>query len=86
VNIRLNLRNAVKARLISESEEEQIIGCVRSLYFPKRSMPRLHECMERNLAFATNRAIVEMFAKGYKDYKREDAIKLLTTIADSILP
>ena len=85
VNMRLNLQNAVKARLISESDATQIISCLKSTYFPKRSLPKLRECMDRILALEKSRAIREMFEKDYIDYKREDAVKLLATIAEGIL-
>jgi hypothetical protein len=85
VNMRLNLQSAVKARSIGESEASMIINCLKSVYFPKRSLSKLKDCAERNLGLDRGRTIGETLEKKYIDYKKEDAIELLTTIAKVVL-
>ncbi len=85
VNMRLNLEGAVRAGLIAESEAAQVIDCLKSIYFPKRSLSMLRDCAARSLTFEKNLAIAEKFENDYIDFKREDAVELLTTIADGIL-
>ena len=86
VNMRLNLERAVIDGLITETEAIQTISCLKSIYFPKRSLAMLRECMEHNLAIEKNMAVAKKFETDYVDHKKEDAVKLLTTIARSIFP
>ena len=81
VNMRLNLENAMKKGLLEESEAVRIISCLKSLYFPKRTLRMLRDCIERNLAHEKHRKVSDIFEHGYVDHKKEDAIELLTTIA-----
>ncbi len=85
VNMRLNLQNAVRAGLINVPEAAQVINCMKSIYFPKRSLSKLRDCAAQNLGLETCRTIGTMIDEEYVDYKKEDAVKLLTTIANSIL-
>jgi hypothetical protein len=80
VNIRLNLEDAVRKGLLEGSEAARIIGCLKSLYFPKRSLSMLRGCMERYLASEKNRIVSDIYEHDYVDYKKEDAIELLATI------
>jgi hypothetical protein len=86
VNMRLNLENAVDAGLITTSDAIQIINCLKSIYFPKRSLARLKDCFEQNLTIEKNRAVARKFEADYVDYKKEDAVNLLETIVKSIFP
>ncbi len=81
VNMRLNLESAVDKGILAESEATQIIDCLKSMYFPKRSLASLRDCMERALSPEKSGAIGEMLEKEYIDHKKEDAVKLLATIA-----
>ncbi len=85
VNMRLNLQGAVGVGLITELEAAHIIVCLKSIYFPKRSLSMLLDCTMRILSSEKGRAIGEMFKFEYIDFKREDAVELLTTIAEGIL-
>jgi TfuA protein len=85
VNMRLNLQNAVRARSIDESEAAQIINCLKSIYFPKRTLSKLRDCAARNLTLESSRTFGELLENQYIDYKKEDAAKLLATIAKDIL-
>jgi hypothetical protein len=84
VNMRLNLENAVDAGLITTADAIQIISCLKSIYFPKRSLARLKDCLEQNLTIEKNRAVAQKFEANYVDYKKEDAVNLLETIVKSI--
>jgi len=83
VNMRLNIENAMKKGWLEESEAVRIISCLKSLYFPKRTLKMLCDCIERNLAHEKHRNVSDFFEHGYVDHKKEDAIELLTTIAKS---
>jgi TfuA protein len=85
VNMRLNIENATIDGTITGKEAEQIISCLKSIYFPKRTMTMLNDCVERNLSIERSRALTKKFDIDYVDYKKEDATKLLATIAKDIL-
>lgn len=85
VNIRLNLQNAVKAGLISDPDAANVINCMKSIYFPKRSLGKLRDCAAQNLEPKACRTIGAIIDREYVDYKKEDAVKLLATIASSVL-
>lgn len=82
INMRLNIENAVKKELLEESEAVRIISCLKSLYFPKRSLNMLYHCIEHNLDHEKNRNVRNIFEHGYVDYKKEDAIELLSMIVE----
>jgi hypothetical protein len=85
VNMRLNLGNLVIDGMITEEEAKQIISCLKSIYFPNRRLTMLKDCMEHNLSIEKSRLVARKFDADYVDYKKEDAVKLLATIAKDIL-
>jgi hypothetical protein len=84
VNMRLNIASFVKEGLITQSDAIHAVSCMKSIYFPKRTLTTLKNCMELRLAVNKKKTIFEKFENDYVDYKKEDAIKLLATIAKGI--
>ena len=81
INMRLNLEKAVGKGILARSDAMKIISCLKSKYFPKRTMAALRDCMKDALASERYATVAETFENDYSDYKREDAIELLSTIA-----
>lgn len=72
VNLRAGLDTAVRMGVITESERVQLVGEIKSLYFPERTVRRLEQLCPK---------LGELFRRGsFPDVKRDDALELLATI------
>jgi hypothetical protein len=77
VNIRFALRAAVLANIISPSKADEIVSVVKGLYFPRRSYELVGQLCPK---------LKDFLKRQRPDQKRDDALLLLHTIANSDWP
>ena len=78
VNIRATVSAALKAGVISEEQQLQIIAAAKSLYYGDRNWPRILEDVESGLA----QAVTDWLPGNEVDQKQADAVLLLNGMAE----
>ena len=78
VNIRATVSAALKAGVISEEQQFQIIAAAKSLYYGDRNWPRILEDVESGLA----QAVTDWLPGNEVDQKQADAVLLLDRMAE----
>jgi hypothetical protein len=84
INMRLTLRAAQRAGVLTCAERQTLEGAARAMHFVDRSYPRLlaeARSATRPPAEATLRRLADWLPGNAIDRKREDAIDLLATLA-----
>jgi hypothetical protein len=80
INLRLNIENAARARVIKESDARIIIDRLKSTFYPRRSFEKLLAISNEILASDEMRDF-EIFLKSKSvDFKRNDAISVIRTV------
>jgi hypothetical protein len=80
VNIRCFLSEAVKAHMISPSVELELLRLLRSVYYPRRTIPQFLAMVGRLLGEEETVKFNRFFADNYRDIKKEDAITVLNSL------
>jgi hypothetical protein len=84
INIRLTLRRALRAGIVTAGERRVLEGLARDTHFVDRSYPRLLADARSTLPHKSGPALDRLahwLPSGALDRKRGDAIELLTTLA-----
>lgn len=80
INLRLNLEDAAKKRVITESESARLLERMKAVYYPSRSYDLLLATARDLLSEKALRRLEEFVRSRAKDYKRIDAISLLSAV------
>ena len=80
VNIRCFLSEAVKAQMISSSVELELLQQLRSIYYPRRTIPQFLAMVGKLLGKDETLKFNRFFADNYRDIKKEDAITVLNSL------
>lgn len=84
VNIRVTLRRAHEAGVISEATSLALIGIAKSLFYPERSFQRIIDIAERDSRLSQVERLREWLPAGAVDQKREDALAMLARVRDDL--
>lgn len=80
VNLRLNMEEAVKDRVISESDAMIIIEQLKSTFYPKRSYEMLLAISRKVLQQTTMKKFESYIKSKNRDFKRIDAISVIKAV------
>ena len=80
VNLRSLLDAAWMAEVIDSAHRAKILDEMRSIYYPRRTVPVFLEVAHRTLHGKDAEAFDRFFAENYRDIKKEDAITVLKLI------
>jgi hypothetical protein len=80
INLRLNLEEAVKTRVITESEAAAIIARLKAAFYPTRSYSLLLSIARDIVGGTALRELEEFVRTRALDFKRIDAISLLRAV------
>jgi hypothetical protein len=83
VNLRALLDAAWIADVIDTAQRAGILNEMRSIYYPRRTVPGFLEVARRTLGESQAEAFDRFFADNYQDIKKEDAITVLKFIKDA---
>jgi hypothetical protein len=71
------------ADVIDTAQRAGILNEMRSIYYPRRTVPGFLEVARRTLGESQAEAFDRFFADNYQDIKKEDAITVLKFIKDA---
>ncbi len=77
VNLRCLLDEALSHGAISDGERGAMLGRLRSLYYPRRTIPAFLGIAREVLGDIRAEGFDRFFAENYRDVKKEDAIAVL---------
>ncbi|MEM6487348.1 MAG: TfuA-like protein [Pseudomonadota bacterium] len=80
INVRLTLQDRVAAGLLRAEDAASILAVASDLYYPALSWARLREELGGRLA----ETVADIIAAGPRDYKREDAARLLAELGQAM--
>jgi len=80
INLRLNLSRAVELGVISRGGADAVLDRLRKLFYVERTVPAMMSIAERALASDEAAAFRSFVSDGLTDYKRNDAIAVLTLL------
>ena len=83
VNLRVLLDAAWMADVIDTAQRAGILSEMRSIYYPRRTVPAFLEVARRRLGKSHSEVFDRFFADNYRDIKKEDAITVLKFIKDA---
>lgn len=83
VNLRVLLDAAWMADVIDTAQRAGILSEMRSIYYPRRTVPAFLEVARRRLGKSHSEVFDRFFADNYRDVKKEDAITVLKFIKDA---
>ncbi|HIH75987.1 MAG TPA: TfuA-related McrA-glycine thioamidation protein [Methanomassiliicoccales archaeon] len=83
VNLRVLLDAAWMADVIDTAQRAGILSEMRSIYYPRRTVPAFLEVARRRLGKSHFEEFDRFFADNYRDIKKEDAITVLKFIKDA---
>ncbi len=80
VNLRSLLDAAWMADVIDSAQRAKILDEMRTIYYPRRTIPVFIEVVHRTLSGKSVEEFDRFFAENYRDIKKEDAITVLKFI------
>jgi hypothetical protein len=80
VNMRLNLRRAVEEGVVDGDDASSVLERVAREYFPRRSLLLMMRSIEDVLDDARSASLRDFLRRDYVDFKRADAVKVLTAL------
>jgi hypothetical protein len=84
VNIRVNLDEAKRRRLITPAAREHLLEAMRATYFPRRTIPALLALADELLSPEKTARLRSFVENDYIDVKKKDAIEVLTIVESAV--